>query len=112
MLWDLALPTSGLASAVSYTASCTGTWSHSAEWWKSPKPNRKMKKNLRDLWDHIKHTNIHIIRVPGEVRERDREIIRRIIAENVPNLGKETDIEAQEAERVLIKRSTSRKIMI
>ena len=34
-----------------------------------------MKKNLRDLSDHIKHTNIHIIRVPGEERERDREII-------------------------------------
>ena len=71
-----------------------------------------MKKNLRDLSDHIKHTNIHIIRVPGEERERDREIIWRIIAENIRNLGKETDIEAQEAETVLIKRSTSRKIMI
>ena len=34
-----------------------------------------MKKNLRDLSDHITHTNIHIIRVPGEERERDREII-------------------------------------
>ena len=75
MLWDLALPTNGLPSAVSYTASCTETWSHSAERWESPKLNRKMKKNLRDLWDHIKHTNVHIIRAPGEERERDREII-------------------------------------
>ena len=33
-----------------------------------------MKRNencLRDLWDNIKHTNIHIIGVPeGEERER------------------------------------------
>ena len=34
---------------------------------------KRMKRNedsLRDLWDNIKHTNIHIIGVPGEERER------------------------------------------
>ena len=35
---------------------------------------RRTKRNedsLRDLWDNIKHTNIHIIGVPeGEERER------------------------------------------
>ena len=38
-----------------------------------------MKRNedsLRDLWNNIKHTNIHIIGVPeGEERERARENI-------------------------------------
>ena len=30
---------------------------------------RKNEDSLRDLWDNIKHTNIHIIRVPeGEER--------------------------------------------
>ena len=28
------------------------------------------KENLRELWDGIKHTNIHIIGVPEEKRER------------------------------------------
>ena len=35
---------------------------------------KRMERNedsLRDLWDNIKHTNIHIIGVPeGEERER------------------------------------------
>ena len=38
-----------------------------------------MKRNedsLRDLWDNIKHNNIHIIGVPeGEERDRTRENI-------------------------------------
>ena len=40
---------------------------------------KRMKRNedsLRDLWNNIKHTNIHIIGVPeGEERERARENI-------------------------------------
>ena len=52
-----------------------------------------MKKNedsLRDLWDNIKHTNIHIIGIPeGEEREKGAEkIFEEIIAENFSNLGK------------------------
>ena len=59
-----------------------------------------MKKNedsLRDLWDNIKHTNIHIIGIPeGEEREKGEEnIFENIIAENFSNLGKETDIQVQ-----------------
>ena len=51
-----------------------------------------MKRNedsLRDLWDNIKHANIHIIGVPeGEEREKGPEkIFEEIIAENFPNLG-------------------------
>ena len=40
---------------------------------------KRMKRNedsLRDLWDNIKHTNIHIIEVPeGEEREKTQENI-------------------------------------
>ena len=47
---------------------------------------KSMKRNeesLRDLWDNIKHTNIHIIRDPeGEEREKGPEkILEEVIAE-------------------------------
>ena len=53
-----------------------------------------MKRNedsLRNLWNNIKCTNIHIIGVPeGEERKKGPEkIFEEIIAENVPNMGKE-----------------------
>ena len=55
--------------------------------------------SLRDLWDNIKHTNIIIIEVPeGEEREKAAEnIFEDTIAENFPNLRKETDMKVQEA---------------
>ena len=64
-----------------------------------------MKRNedsLRDLWDNIKCTNIHIIEVPeGEEREKVPEkICEEIIVENFPNMGKEIDTQVQEAQRV------------
>ena len=43
------------------------------EWWKT-EYKIKVKRNedsLRDLWDNIKHSNIHIIGVPeGEEKEK------------------------------------------
>ena len=53
-----------------------------------------MKRNddrLRDLWDNIKHTNIHIIRVPeGQGGEkRPEKIFEEIIVEKFPNTGEE-----------------------
>ena len=63
-----------------------------------------MKRNedsLRDIWGNIKCANIHIIGVPGEEREKGPEkIFEEIIAENFPNLGKETVTEVQETQRV------------
>ena len=42
---------------------------------------KRLKRNedsLRELWDNVKCTNIHIIGVPGgEERETDRKNIRR-----------------------------------
>ena len=54
----------------------------------------KMKRNensLRNLWDNIKYTNIHIIGVPkGEERDKgSKKIFEDIIAKNIYNLRKE-----------------------
>ena len=56
---------------------------------------KRMKRNedsLRGLWDNINCTNIHIIGVPeGEERKKGPEkIFEEVIAENFPNMGKET----------------------
>ena len=66
---------------------------------------KRMKRNddsLRDLWDNIKHNNIHIIGVPeGEEREKGPEkIFEEIIVENFPNVGKEITTQVQEGQRV------------
>ena len=80
-----------------------------------------MKRNedsLRDFWDNIKHTNIHIIGVPGgkERAKGPEKIFEEIMAENFPNMGKETLIQVQEAQRVPYminpKRSMPRHILI
>ena len=64
-----------------------------------------MKRNedsLRDLWDNIKHNNIHIIGVPeGEEREKGpKKIFEEIIVKNIPNMGKEKATQVQEVQRV------------
>ena len=70
-----------------------------------PNKEKRMKRNedsLRDLWDNIKHNNIHIIGVPeGEEREKGRKkIFEEIIVENFPNMGKEITTQVQEVQRV------------
>ena len=64
---------------------------------------KRMKINedsLRDHWDNIKLTNIHITEAPeGEEREKGPEkIFEEIIAENLPNMGKERVTQVQEAQ--------------
>ena len=66
---------------------------------------KRMKRNedsLRELWDNIKHNNIHIIGVPeGEEREKGPEkIFEEITVENFPNMGEEIATQVQEAQRV------------
>ena len=82
---------------------------------------KRMKTNeesLRELWDSIKHTNIHIIGVTeGEEREKGTEkILEEIIAEYFPIMGKEPLTQIQEAQRVPHKinprRNTPRHILI
>ena len=72
---------------------------------KEQKKDKRMNRNedsLRDLWDNIKHYNIHIIGVPeGEEREKGPEkIFEEIIVENFPNMVKEIATQVQEAHRV------------
>ena len=81
---------------------------------------KRMKINadsLRDFWDNIKCINIHIIGVPeGEERERRlKEIFEEIIAENFPNIGKETFTKALESwspGRINRRRNTPRHVVI
>ena len=62
-------------------------------------------KSLRELWDNVKCTNIHIIGVPeGEEREKGTEkIFQEIIAENFPNMGKEPLIKSRKYNEYRIK---------
>ena len=57
------------------------------------------KCRLRELSNSIKHKNIHIIGVPEEQKRAKgaEDLLEQIIAENFPNLGKETNIKIQEA---------------
>ena len=57
--------------------------------------------SLKTLLGNIKCTNIHIIVVPDENREkRPEKISEGMIAENVPDKGKETVIQVQKAQRI------------
>ena len=60
---------------------------------------RRAQDSLRDLWDHIKHTNIQIIEVPEEEEKKKgyEKIFEEIIDENVPSMEKEIVNQVQEA---------------
>ena len=85
------------------------------------KREKRLKTNLeslRELWDNIKRTKLCIIGVPeGEEREKETErIFQEIIAENFPNMGKESLTQTQEAQRVPYKinprRNTPKHILL
>ena len=69
---------------------------------KRKKNEKKNEESLRELWDNVKHTNIHIIGMPeGEEREKGKsKIFQEIIAKNFPNMGKEPLTQIQEAQWV------------
>ena len=54
---------------------------------------KRLKRNedsVRDLWDHIKHTNIWTIGFPEEEENKWYEkVFEEIIVENFPNMKKE-----------------------
>ena len=73
--------------------------------------------SLRDLWDNIKHTNIHNTESQKEEREKEpTKIFEEIITENIPNMGKEIVNQVQEAQRIPSRinprRKTPRHILI
>ena len=93
------------------------------EWWKSLPLNRikKKKKRMerkedssRDHWDNIKCTNICIIVIPEgeEIEKGPEKIFEEIIAENFPNMGKETLTQVQEVYTVPYKINVRRNILI
>ena len=57
----------------------------------------RMEDSLRKLWDNFKHTNI-CIRRRRRKRTGWRKIFEEIIAENFPNMGKESLTQLQEAQ--------------
>ena len=75
------------------------------------------EESLRELWDNVKGTNIHIIEVPeGEEREKETEkIFQEIIAKNFPHMEKEPVTQIQEARvpyKINPRRNTPRHILI
>ena len=62
---------------------------------------KRAEDSLRDLWDHMKHTNIQIIGVPEEEKKKGyKKIFKEIVVENFPNMEKEIVNQVQEAQRV------------
>ena len=65
---------------------------------------------IREISDTIRQNNIRIIGIPKE-KEKEREaggILEQVIAENFPNLGKDTNIKIQEAQRTSLKINKNR----
>ena len=57
--------------------------------------------SIRDLWDNVEHTSIHIVGGPRRRREKGPEkIFEEIITENFPNMGKKIVSQVQEAQSV------------
>lgn len=51
----------------------------------------KRNNNLKDLWDNVMHTGMHIAEIPEGEWEKEKEaenIVEDIIGENLSNLGK------------------------
>ena len=75
-----------------------------------------MKKE--DLWDNVKCPNIRITGVPGEEdKKKDHEkILKEIIVENVPKMGREIATQVQGTQklpnRINPRRNTPRHILI
>ena len=65
------------------------------------KKTQSRECRLWEITDSMKRSNIRIIGIPkGAEKERGlEEIFEQIVAENFPNLAKETSIHVQEAER-------------
>ena len=62
--------------------------------------------------DNTKHAKLCIIGISegGETKKGIKNVFEEIIAKNSPNLKKATDIQVQEAQRVLNKMNSNRSI--
>ena len=59
---------------------------------KREKQLRAYEERLREINDSLRKKNIHLIEIPEEAerKRRPQSIFEQIVAENSPNLGKET----------------------
>ena len=79
---------------------------------------KRTEDSFRDLWDHIKNTNIRLIGVPEEEEKKKgyEKIFEEITVENFPNMEKEIVSQVQEAQRVPYKinprRNRPRRLLI
>ena len=75
---------------------------------------KRAEDSLRDLWDHIKCTNIWIIGVSEEEEKKKgyEKNFEEIIVENFPNMEKEIADQVQEAQRVLYRVNSRRNMLI
>ena len=72
-----------------------------AERKKEKKRIKRTEDNLRDLWDNVKCPNIRIIGVQEEDKNKGLEkILKEIIAQNFPKMGKEIVKQVQETQNV------------
>ena len=61
------------------------------------KQKRIYEESLKNLWDIIKHTSMHITRV-AEEKKGEENLFEEMMTENFFNLRKETDSQVQETE--------------
>ena len=69
---------------------------------KKEKIIKRNEDNLRDLWENVKCPNIQIIGVPEEEDKKkgQEKILKEIIVEKFPKMGKEIVTQVQETQRV------------
>ena len=75
---------------------------------------KRTEDSLRDLWDHIKCTNIRIIGVPEEEEKKKgyEKIFEEVIVENFPKMEKEIVNQVQEAQRIPYRINSRRNMLI
>ena len=63
---------------------------------------KRHEDNLRNLWDNVKCSNIRSIGVPEEEDKKkgQEKILKEIIVEKFPKMGKEIVTQVQETQRV------------
>ncbi|KAF0879707.1 LORF1 protein, partial [Crocuta crocuta] len=70
---------------------------------------QEQERRVRELSDMVIRNNIHIIGIPEE-EEREKGakgVWEQIIAENFPNLGKEVNVEIEDAQRTPFRRNSN-----
>ena len=80
---------------------------------------KRNEQNLQEIWDYVKRPNLRLVCVPECNRKNESKLenaLQDIIQENLPNLGRQTNIQIQEIQRTpqrySLRRATPRHIII